>query len=53
MMLLEDSVQMNQVKYHIRSQLDPCLYFVWRDGRLTLMVSWVDVLLLFGESADV
>ena len=31
-----------------RSQADPCLYYSWTDGRLFLMVSWVDDLLVLG-----
>ena len=36
-----------------RSKADPCLYFVWKENRLALMVSWVDDLLVLGESNGV
>ena len=36
-----------------RSKADPCLYFVWKDGRLALSVSWVDDLLILGEQIDI
>jgi hypothetical protein len=40
-------------KKYLRSNADPCLYFIWRDGRLSLMVSWVDDLLCLGSPDDV
>jgi hypothetical protein len=36
-----------------RSKADPCLYYVWRDGRLSLCLSWVDDILALGEKQDV
>ena len=36
-----------------RSKADPCLYYVWRNGRLSLFVSWVDDILAIGEKGDV
>ena len=32
-----------------RSKADPCLHFVWHNGKLGVMVSWVDDLLIMGE----
>lgn len=36
-----------------RSDADPCMFFVWRQGRLTLMLSWVDDMAVFGKPEDV
>ena len=36
-----------------RSKADPCLYFSWKDGRLSMMISWVDNLILLGTPNDV
>jgi hypothetical protein len=36
-----------------RSKADPCLYFVWKNGRLSCMLSWVDDLLVLGWPEDV
>ena len=36
-----------------RSKADPCLYFCWNEGRLFLMLSWVDDLLALGHKKDV
>ena len=35
-----------------RSKADPCLYFVWSSGRLALMASWVDDLIMMGSRED-
>jgi hypothetical protein len=36
-----------------RSKADPCLYFLRRNGRLAVMVSWVDDILALGHPEDV
>ena len=36
-----------------RSKADPCLYFKKKDGRLLIMVSWVDDFMVLGEEEDV
>lgn len=35
-----------------RSKADPCLYFMWREGRLVIFASWVDDLFACGEPLD-
>ena len=42
-----------QEKQFKRSKADPCLYFCWRDGRLSIIISWVDDLILLGMKDDV
>ena len=42
---LVDKVQ--EHKYE-RLKAHPCLYFCWRSGQLSLMILWVDDLILFG-----
>ena len=46
---------MKEVKDQIykRSKADPCLYYIWRNGRLALMLSWVDDILAVGHLEDV
>ena len=36
-----------------RSKADPCFYFIITDGRLSLMLSWVDDILIMGTPGDV
>ena len=36
-----------------RSKADPCLYYIWRNGRLAVMLSWVDDILALGHPEDV
>ena len=36
-----------------RSKADPCLYFQWKNGRLALMVSWIDDILAIGHPEDI
>ena len=36
-----------------RSKAEPCLYFIWNEGRLSLVVSWVDDLMAMGHPDDV
>ena len=36
-----------------RSKADPCVYYKWKNGRLLIVASWVDDLLLCGNKADV
>ena len=36
-----------------RLKADPCLYFVWKDGRLAVSVSWVDDFLIIGEQIGI
>ena len=36
-----------------RSKADPCLFFSWKDGRLIVMVTWVDDIMVLGEPEDV
>ena len=36
-----------------RSKADPCLYYITTAGRLSVIVSWVDDLILLGEQQDV
>ena len=36
-----------------RSKADPCLYYRWKNGRLALMVSWVDDIMALGHPEDV
>ena len=45
-------VKKTQNSGYERSKADPCLYIIWWDNRLALMVSWVDDLVL-GEKKDV
>ena len=40
-------------KDYKRSKADPCLYYIYIDGRLVLMVSWVDDILILGHPVDV
>ena len=32
---------------------DPCLYFCWRSGQLSFMISWVDDLILLGTPNNI
>ena len=43
---------MKEQQYNV-SKADPCLYYVWRDGRLLLCLSWVNDILALGEEQDV
>ena len=36
-----------------RSKVDPCLYYLWTDGRLTVMRSWVNDILALENPEDV
>ena len=36
-----------------RSKADPCLYYLWMNGRLAVMLSWVDNILALGHPEDV
>ena len=36
-----------------RSKADPCLYYKWTNGRLAVMLSWVDNILALGHPEDV
>ena len=36
-----------------RSQADPCLYYTWRNGRLVMMISWIDDNMILGHPEDV
>ena len=36
-----------------RSKAEPCLYFIWNNNRLSLMVSWVDDIMALGHPEDV
>eukprot|EP01082_Thalassiosira_pseudonana_P000277 g29.t1 g29 contig1:64548-67487(+) len=36
-----------------RSRADPCLYYIWTDGRLALFATWVDDIIVFGHPQDV
>jgi len=44
-------VPMSEVKYrkYEASKAYPCLYFIWKDGRLVTMVSWVDDIIALDE----
>ena len=44
--------QMTDHEYQ-RSKVDPCLYFVWKEGRLVVWVSWINDLLIIGEKLDI
>ena len=46
-------VQVLKLATYERSMADPCLYFKWVDGRLCVMVSWVDDLIAMGCPRDV
>jgi hypothetical protein len=39
-------------KHYERSKADPCLYFLWREGRLVVFASWVDDLFACGVTVD-
>ena len=43
---------MRKLKYE-KSKADPCLYFKWKSGRLSLWLSWVDDLINLGSKEDV
>ena len=43
---------MRKLKYE-KSKDDPCLYFKWKSGRLSLWLSWVDDLINLGSKEDV
>jgi len=36
-----------------RSTADPCLYFKWVNGRLVMMMPWIDDNAIFGQESDV
>ena len=36
-----------------RSNADPCLYYLWMNGRLAVMLSWVDHILALGHPENV
>jgi len=36
-----------------RSTVDPCLYFKWVNGRLIMMMSWIDDNAIVGQESDV
>ena len=36
-----------------RLKADPCLYYIWKDGRLSAMLSWVDDIIALGTQNDV
>ena len=36
-----------------RSKADPCLYFIWRNGRFAVLLSWMDDILALGHPEDV
>jgi hypothetical protein len=40
-------------KEYKRSEADPCMFFEWIDGRLVLLLLWVDDIIIFGTPADV
>ena len=40
-------------KRYDKSKADSCLYFMWRECRLLVFVSWVDELMILGEEPDV
>ena len=40
-------------KDYKRSKADPCLCYIYIDGRLVLLVSWVDDILILGHPVDV
>ena len=35
------------------SKADPCLYYLWMNGRLDVMLSWVDNIWALGHPEDV
>ena len=35
------------------SKVYPCRYFIWKDGRLAVMLAWVDAILALGCPEDV
>jgi hypothetical protein len=35
-----------------RSKADPCLYYIWQNGKLVVMLSWVDDVLALGCPED-
>ena len=36
-----------------QSKVDPCLHYSWMNGRLAVMLSWVDDILALGHPEDV
>ena len=38
---------------YCRSKADPCLYYIWKNGRLAIMLSWVDDILCLVHPEDV
>ena len=36
-----------------RSTADPCLYFKWVNGRLVMMMSWIDDNAIVGQESDI
>lgn len=36
-----------------RSKADPCMFYEWRDGRLTVFMCWIDDIIIFGSLVDV
>ncbi len=36
-----------------RSSADPCLYYKWNDGRLMMMLSWIDDNAIVGYKIDI
>ncbi len=36
-----------------RSKADPCLYYIWQNGRLAVMLSWVEDILALGNPEDI
>ena len=40
-------------KDYKRSKADPCLYYIYIDGRLVVLVSWVDDIMILGHPSDV
>ena len=36
-----------------RSKADLCLYYLWMNGRMAVMLSWVDDILALGHPEDI
>ena len=46
-------VKVLKAKNYQRSKADPCLFYRWNDGRLVIMLSWIDDNLIMGHPEDV
>ena len=42
-----------KVSNYNQSKAEPCLYYLWMNGRLAVMLSWVDNILALGRPEDV